>query len=270
MLSGRVTLQNSSTEIQTLINLGLNNLQAKVYLCLAKSGTSSVAAIAKQSKTSTSETQNVMINLFELGIVQKVSEKPQLYKAASADQTLKFLMQRKTKQSNELKFDTGSLVSNLIIRRDQFKEQNRLVSISQKEVFLNRGMEAIHQVEVSIDFILTWDMFLECAQHVNQKTNKPNIMCRFIVEQPSNIGDLEILKKFNRWVGNIRFMQASPKALLGIYDKKDLMIIDGPDSDMNSSSSMWTSTKSIVTLSQSYFENLWLKSSKEPIQKNPV
>ncbi len=257
-------MQNPHTEIQTLIDLGLNSLQAKVYLRLAKSGPSNVAAIAKQSKTSTSETQNVLINLSELGIVQKVSRKPHLFKAVSADQTLKSLIQRKTQQSNEQKFDTCSLVSNLIIRLDQFKEQNRLVSISQKEVFLNRGMEAIHQAEVSIDFILTWDLFLECAQ-VNQET-KPNIMCRFIVEQPSNFGDIEILKKFNRSTGNIRFMQASPKALLGIYDKKDLMIIDAPDSDMNSSSSMWTSTKSIVTLSQSYFENLWLKSSKEPIQ----
>ena len=54
--------------VQTLVNLGLTVLQAKVYLSLAKSGVSTGRATAKAAKVASQDVYRVLIELQEKGI----------------------------------------------------------------------------------------------------------------------------------------------------------------------------------------------------------
>jgi sugar-specific transcriptional regulator TrmB len=258
-------LEYQASEVQTLVDLGLNNNQAITYLSLAKFGPSSIEEIAKQSKMSFSATNITLNNLHKLGIVEKISKKPLLFKALSADKTLKFLMQRKTLSTNKTGNGSEVLLSNLV--SGPTNQETCLDLIPKRDALLNRAIQAVYQAEESIDFVLSWDLFAESIYSVNPEIIKPNVTIRFIVEQPANLNDLAILKKLKKPI-NIRFIQTSPKALLGIYDKKDGIIIDDPVSDVNDTSAMCTNNQNVIVLAQTYFETLWHKSTDKPLQQN--
>lgn len=148
------------SEVQTLINLGLTSIQARIYLSLARYGPSSVTVIARQSKVNRPDVYRTMIKLYDLGLVEKIVETPVLFKAVSANQTLKFLLQRRTEQYDKLRVDTESLIYNL--RSDEKNarvEDSRFVLIPQKNAVVKRVMQAINEAQERMDFVVSWKRF---------------------------------------------------------------------------------------------------------------
>lgn len=77
--------------------------------------------------------------------------------------------------------------------------------------------------------------------------------------------DLDLVKKVRQKSSCIiRFIPNHPKAVLGIYDKKEIIVIEDPKSNLNDSPALWTNNQSMVIMAQTYFDNLWRKASENP------
>ena len=75
------TLEPLKEDHQTLIDLGLTLLQAKVYLALVQSGTLKVGTIAQVSKVARPDVYRTLQKLQDLGLIEKIITKPILFRA---------------------------------------------------------------------------------------------------------------------------------------------------------------------------------------------
>ena len=89
--------------VQTLVNLELTVLQAKVYLALVKLGTSTGRTTAKAAKVASQDVYRVLTELQEKGLVEKIIAKPNKYRPIPLKDGLSMLLQRRNKQTAELK-----------------------------------------------------------------------------------------------------------------------------------------------------------------------
>lgn len=254
------------SEVQTLVNLGLTSIQARIYLTLARFGPSSVAAIAKQSKVNRPDVYRTVVKLYDLGLVEKIVKAPVLFKAISADQTLKFLLQRKTEQYAKLKVDTESLMCNLKEEKKQKIADSKFVLIPQNNAIVKKVIQSINQAQFSMDFIISWKRF-------SARTNgaypilplNSKVQCRCIIEQPTKQKDIEMIRNMKPKSCKFKFIPNTPSAVLGIYDKKEIMIVEDPNSNLKDSPALWTNNENMVVIAQNYFDHLWLKATDEPL-----
>jgi sugar-specific transcriptional regulator TrmB len=256
-------LEFQTSEVQTLINLGLTGTQAKIYLSLAMFGPSSIAATAKKSKLTKLDTFRTLVKLEKEGLVEKIVKSPTqtLFKAISADRTLKTLRNKK----NQPKSTFESVILNL---KGKQQKLNSFEVIHQKEAITQRINLAVNQAEKSIDLIASWNAFSEAYQVIPEK-NVPNVSRRYIIEQPPKNKPFNLIREYNNDICALRYIQTSPKSELVIFDKKEVIIIDFKGSDVDNSQALWTNNKSMMLMAQNFFDNLWQEATQKPVLKKP-
>jgi len=117
-----------------------------------------------------------------------------------------------------------------------------------------------------MDYIVSWKRFSSDARSIYREiADRGSVQWRCILEQPPKQKDLELLRELNSSCCMFRFISNHPSAVLGIYDEKEIIVIEDPHSNLNDSAALWTNNESIVTIAQNYFEILWLKATDEPV-----
>ena len=257
-------MMETQSEVQTLVNLGLTSIQARIYLSLAQFGPSSVAAIAKQSKVNRPDVYRTVVKLYDLGLAEKIVKAPVLFKAVSADQTLKFLLHRKTEQYAKLNVDKESLIYNLKEEKKQKITDSKFVLIPENDAVVKRVIQAVKQAQFCTDFIVSWKRFSACTYGTySEISNNENVQCRCIIEQPPKQKDIELIRNIKPKSCRFKFIPNTPSAVLGIYDKKEIMIVEDPNSNLSDSPALWTNNESMVIIAQNYFDHLWLNATDE-------
>lgn len=87
--------------LSELINMGLSEKEARVYLASLESGPSSVAQIAKEAEVNRATTYVILESLSQLGLVGKFDEDKKTYYAASSPETLESLFEVQKKEIDE-------------------------------------------------------------------------------------------------------------------------------------------------------------------------
>ena len=87
--------------LSDLINLGLSEKEAKVYLASLELGSSSVAQIAKESKVNRATTYVILEALAKMGLVGKIEEDKKTFYAASHPESLERIFEIQLKDINE-------------------------------------------------------------------------------------------------------------------------------------------------------------------------
>jgi len=248
-------LKFESAEVQTLMNLGLNNSQAKIYFTLAQFGPSNVTEIAKQVQCDPPDTYCTLVKLCQLGIVERIVRNQTKFKAASADQTLKFLLKRKTCSTPKKPF-----LPNL---NSGDEKGSGFVLIPHKDQIIKHAVNAVNNAKVSLDFVISWNFFSEFVYAAFPEKINPTVPKRCVIEQPAKIRGLNITKKLKNDSFQFRFIQSKPKAMLAIFDNKDLIMIeDLVDGD---APGLFTSNQNMLIMAKNYFDNLWRESTIKPV-----
>jgi sugar-specific transcriptional regulator TrmB len=271
-------LESEPSEIQTLTDLGLTIVQARVYLALARFGVSKIAALSKASDVARPDVYRTLNKLYEVGLVEKLVKNPVQFKALTLEEGIKVLLSKKQAEYERLKNETDDLL-NSFKRRNMLTDTdaaNQFVLIPQKEAVINRIRQAIDNSKYSVSVVISWkrfvhgvgDVFLESAK----KASKRKINYRFIVEKPPSD---EVVESGNK-LWNIypsfqaRFLNHTPKTVFGLYDDKELFIIIDPKMDLSGSPALWTNNSSLIGLVQDYFEMLWQTTAEMPLNKNKL
>lgn len=265
-------MEPEPSEIQTLIDLGLTLVQARVYLALARLSTSKISVLSKASDVARPDVYRTLNKLYELGLVEKIVKNPVQFKALTIEEGIKVLLAKKQEEYERLKSETDELLNSFKRKSllNDIDAANQFVLIPQKEAVINRIRQAIDNSKYSVSVVISWkrfvhgvgDVFLESAQ----KASKRKINYRFIVEKaPSE----DVVESGNR-LWNIypsfqaRFLTHTPKTVFGLYDDKELFIIVNPAMDISGSPALWTNNSSLISLVQDYFEMLWQTASEIP------
>jgi sugar-specific transcriptional regulator TrmB len=254
------SLALQASELQTLMNLGLDGTQAKTYFKLARFGPSSVAEIAKELRTSHSDAYCIILQLQELGLVEK-TQKSQItkFKTVSADQTLKFLMQLKSRPQQETAaqslFDGGVKNCGVIL-------------VPYKAQIVKNIVNAIINAKESIDLVFSWDFFSDFVYDVFPEKINSAVTKRCVIEQPRRSKSLDLINKIKDFY-TLRYIQTRPKALFAIVDKKEAVVIEDPI-DLRDCPALWITNQNMLTMVKTYFDNLWRQSTLAPVLKRPV
>lgn len=258
---------NVQEEVQTLIDLGLTSLQARIYLALCQTETSKAATISKVTKVARSDVYRTMYKLYELGLVEKEITNPVTFRATSIETGIAFLLERKTKRNDELKSKTATLLLRLnkkTIHNDSFQEESKFVLIPSSEVLIKRLTEAIDNTQISIDVATSFKRFNHTCYRLAEPLEKAwsrGVKGRAVIEDTEPF--LEDLKAY--WKApsaEIRYVPTHPKTVMTMYDKKEVFIYVKPRADLKESPALWTNNINLLSMAEDCFEILWKTAKK--------
>jgi sugar-specific transcriptional regulator TrmB len=269
-------LDPEPTEVQTLTDLGLTLVQARVYLALAKYGASKIALLAKASDVARPDVYRTLNKLYEVGLVEKLVEAPIQFKALPIEEGIKFLLLKKQAQYEKLKNETDALLNSFKKRnmQNQAETTNQFVLVPQKEAIVNRIRQAIDNSHYSVCVVISWKRFVHGIGNVflesAQKASERKINYRFIVEKaPSKEVNEAGTKLWNIYPSfQARFISNMPETVFGLYDERELFVIVEPKKDISASPALWTNNPSLIGLAKDYFNMLWKTATKNPNDKN--
>ncbi len=252
-------------EIQTLIDLGLTAIQAKVYLALAKFGASKIAVLSKLSGVARPDVYRTLTRLYDLGLVLKLVEAPVQFKALPIDEGVKVLLKKKQSEYEKIKHETDLLLGSF--KKNQSNgfpaDSSQFILVPQKEAVINRLRQAINSAQSSVDVVISWKRFMHGIGNIfaedAKDASKRKVNYRFIVEQAPSEKISKTGKQFwkNYPSYQVRFILQHPDTVFGIYDHKELFVIVDPQSDIPGSPALWTNNQSLLSVLQGYFDMLW-------------
>jgi sugar-specific transcriptional regulator TrmB len=264
-------LEPQFSEQEVLVDLGLTQKQARVYLALAKFGPLRIMEISRISKIVRPDVYPSLEKLQRLGVVEKLIKTPPEYRAIPMNQALSSLLEAKTNQYERVRVATehlrGAVKTEKPDALDEL-ESNQFVLIPEGKVVVDRIRNAIEKAQKNIDLILSWkrasrglaDLFADSLKMAWAN----NVRFRLIAERPPKSQQAEELVQSFREkpMSQMRFIPYHPETVLGIYDKKHVFIIIISQSDLQSSPALWSNNDALISLAANYFELLWLSASE--------
>ena len=255
-------------DVQCLHKLGLTNLQAKVYLTLLKTDTSTVKGIATESKIARQEIYRVISEIEELGIIEKILTLPTKYKAIPLCDTISFLIKRRNKKTQDIE-----KISKRVLRKHKndkpkiFRQEDFFILIPKKERFVNRLKKLITQSKKSVKVITAKNRLINSRDSLKTtiiQAGNRGVNLQLITEK-----DLEEKVLQGYWPdykNKVRYVLKTPPVVMAIIDNKEVLLITSASSAFANSSALWSNNYSQVTLAINYFEIMWLSAIDYPLK----
>ena len=257
----RLMLSNSDQNVKTLIDLGLTGAQAKTYLALLWTGSTSIREIANASSVARPDTYRAILDLQDVGIVEKIVSIPTKLRALPINEAIEILISRKTKENANLNTRANRLVESLKEKTMDAHplKDDKLVMISKEaiEFELNKLLENAQEsisVMVSRKRLSHWVMenYASIKKALNRK-----IIFRVITEEfpDQNVPrEVEALKKLHF---EVRYSVGPIIAWFRIYDHKEVVFSTAANSKEPMNYSIRSNNKTLVELAQEYFDTAW-------------
>jgi sugar-specific transcriptional regulator TrmB len=149
-------LASQDEAIQTLVKLRLTVLQAKVYIALAKLGTSTGRTTAKVAQVASQDVYRVLDDLQEKGLVEKIIAKPTMYKATPIKEGLSILLQNKKEEFIETEKQVKTMSNNFYENKNQniLQENVQFIITSELTLLFKMHEKSADMTKNSIDTII--------------------------------------------------------------------------------------------------------------------
>ncbi len=253
------------TYVQTLTGLGLTSCQSRVYLELARLGSSSAKAISAAAQVTRQDVYRIMPALQEMGLVETVIDSPTLFNAIPIEEGVSILMKRRKKENDELRVKTRHLLANFSRAKEKkyLPQEHAFVLIPPKETDVRRRKRSLSRAQETFDAISSKKRFSQAVFHMFETLSAAadrGVRIRLITERPEEGGlpkELEHLAKNARV--EVRFLEYPPKAVVNIVDGQEASILTLGSAGWAQSSSLWTNNPSFVAVVQDHFDSTWSK-----------
>ncbi len=269
-------MEFASSEVQTLVDLGLTVSQARVYLALIRAGPSKISAISEISKVARPDIYRTLAKLHDLGLVEQIIKTPLHFEATPLEKSLVSLLDIKTSELRKLRSQTKQLLHALEVKgKPKFlhSEDNQFVLIPPRKAIIARIRASIEGAQRTIDHVISWRRFsfglTSAFTESVKRALARDVKFRFIMEAPPNRNISENVLKFWRVRPSfqIRFISNRPKTILSIIDAKQLFIIVDPTANLPDSPALWSNNQSLLSIAQEYFNHLWNATPENPNYK---
>jgi sugar-specific transcriptional regulator TrmB len=271
--------RSQDEDTQTFTTLGLTKVQARIYTVLSKLGQAPIKTIAQIAQLDRSEVYRGISNLQELGLIEKVISNPNIFKSIPKHDGLVMLLERKTKEYNEIKTKTTESIRKSQENKDAKTLQEREYQFSilpQGETVQRTLLKATEKAQKSWDFIMRWEGFSERAlsdvgsEHLKKVLEKGvkirGIVSRGIVSKPKNQGKVSRIIAILKNIGSfsVRYIFAPPPAIFSIIDEREIFVNSVPTLRPEEKPSLWSNNPSFAAIVQDYFELQWRNAKRAP------
>jgi sugar-specific transcriptional regulator TrmB len=258
-----MTILVENEPIKTLMFLGLNFSQAKVYLSLVQKGTSTAKQISKFSGVNRQEIYRIMPKLQKLGLAEKVLALPTRWKTIPIEDGLSILLELKKKELSELQKKATKIINfqNENNEKTELEEEQQFGIISPKEVVRRWIPRRLEDTQVSNDVITelkTFNKIMYFNGDCFRKVLNRGVKLRFIIYKSENEKlvpkiDLKLNDMSNM---KIKYLRGNPPSILVIQDNKTA-ILNTVSNSPNPSPSFVTSNPVLLGIFRNYFETSW-------------
>jgi sugar-specific transcriptional regulator TrmB len=249
--------------VEALINLGLSEREAKVYLTLFSSGPSSIKVISKNSGVARQDIYRVIDSLYKKGMVAQIISSPTAFLATPLQKSLEILFQKKTDAINKTLSSRDELLKSLGGTQPQRKfEEPQFVLVSGKGQILFNKKKVHERVIHEICFAGPWEAFMTYFVFVTEnleKTKINDVTIRIIIDKPD---DSHVQSRINCFLKKyehveVKFAEKAPH-VISIHDGKICSFtIYSNKFDVNDINILRSTNPSFIDLIQTYFDNLW-------------
>jgi sugar-specific transcriptional regulator TrmB len=263
----------SSDEEDSLKLLGLNGLQAKVYLALLELGTADAKTVARKTGVARQHVYPVLEELYNRSIVKKTVAKPTKYEAISLESGLLFLWEKQKKFLEELYSQKQNALRRLLKENQQFKKkistlendaQFKLLA-NTKEATFSHVMELMEDCTASYDVLTvlgtSWSKYgMELVCESMKKATERGVHVRFLFEKQERTLPKVIKDLLSNPNIRIKFLKSRPVAPLTITDRNEVCIWTTTHMDsieVNVGHYLWSNKPRFVGAIHEYFDLLW-------------
>jgi sugar-specific transcriptional regulator TrmB len=278
----KATLDDKNVE--TLTQLGLTSLQAKVYLTLAGLGSSPIQKISIASQIDRAHVYQVINKLFKIGLVKKTLGKPNLFNSIPLREGLNILLERKTAEWSEVRKKTKKIIGRSNENNSKVfscEEKLQVTLIPGKETDNREFARVLTSTQISCDgvFMREEDYCLAFLGSIVSMKHKPihtsllkrGVNLRFVVCRSDNENlprkktaeRIKSLNKIGKGSISIRFTSLRSPVMFGVIDGKELYTHLGSANDWKEKPSLYSNNPSLVALAQGFFEYMWQSSQEE-------
>lgn len=275
-------MESIDENVETLINMGLTQTQARIYISNFQTGPATVKQIGIVAEIAREDVYRVLPSLITMGLTKKHLTSPTMYESVEPKHAIDILL--KTKQDDYIK---AKQKSQGFLKRLGKQSKSRFLN-DEKTVWVYRNkkspvdpkaVESVKYAQKSIDFTTTYTLFThsmnnqflkdwitELYRAVNRgiiirmalnmpKTGKPVNKISFLVSQSNGLVRHENFK--------IKYLEAAPECIVLIVDDKKCLIETSPEDNEEVSPFLWTSNPVLVKLASTYFRETWNVSSEK-------
>lgn len=256
--------------VQTLVDLGLTVLQAKVYIALAKSGTATGRTTAKTAKVAPQDVYRVLSELQEKNLVEKVISKPNKYIPIQIEEGLEILLQRRKKQTTEIENNMSELIKNFpdINDCEIDNEKCQLILVPQNEISDKKLRNVFETADTCVDLTSEFKFSMDEAGRsldVILKGFKRSIKFRELIDvAPGRCQEsraFSILKKNPAY--QTRFFCSTFPVRMAIKDRQEVLISLNNAKSYLDTPCLWSSNPCLVQVIQQWYDTIWEKGITE-------
>ncbi len=259
--------------IETLHDLGLSIVQAKVYLTLLKSETMTIKNLANSSHVARTDLYRVIHELEKKGLVEKIIGNPTQFRPVSLTETLPALLERKNIECHDLQTRASTMLKTYkkinIKNKPALEESNFTWSPKNRELFHRHVKEMLASTHKSIDIAITSKRFHFIAPIFGEDIKRAverGVKFRILREYTENENPMP--KALETLQGHLlfetRYIQKEVPTPIWLADNSRLFVVTSAISSPSSLvSTLWTDNTQIVAVFQNFFEILWSTAEKQ-------
>lgn len=260
-------------EVPTMVRLGLTPCQARIYLTLARSGTSNAKTISKKSNVARPDVYRIMATLEKLGLIEKIISLPCKFKAISLEDAFAILMERKTKETSELQTIMKEMLKKFKRTSAGYNNTKTALEENESQFILmteqageQMRLESLKTLERSSNLLTTWKSFLRFILSSHGQTfctSLPrSVEFRTIIGTPIGRKNqkllLDTIKQLKKYpLFKIRQLPSTPMVIMMANDQKTAWIFCGTQVGRKEGNDLYTNNPYLLSILHDYFENLW-------------
>ena len=267
-------------QIQTLMDLGLSLLQAKIYLALSSFENAPIKTISTTSNIAKQDVYRIMPKLQKMGLVEKILAAPIRYQAVPLKTGIDLLFQYRTREFAKLQNKTAQVLNTLQesdvavnVSEDEPKvEEEQLLITSEITLLLKKLEKENRAAQQSIDTAGPWKdikpNLYNYLQWEFRKIMKKGVKIRLLTEEHEKDKTMDrTIKTLKRNpLFRIRYIHPPITLRTAIYDKKHVNMYLGASME-DSVPSLWSNNPRLVKIMGDYFEEFWNNAREDEAER---
>ncbi len=266
--------------ITKLSSFGFTVNQAKVYLCIAQAGKTSVGRIAKNTSLHRQDIYKLIPKLERMGLITKTIDKPFMIEAIPVERALQGYIEIERKKAEE---KVGQLENNLkdlvsaIQTQPQTKEEARFTLLTTDEAIKNKGKSIFEKDRKEFLLVATMEQisypslrfFHEFLQIIADNNAKIKLL---LVSKDKETEIQEALKKVAPDKGEfaVKCVDKSSCRNYQIIDSNEVWIGTQQKTQTGYPSILWTNDQNIVEAYKEIFKKAWNNPKAKTFYDNPA
>lgn len=249
----------------TFKELGLGIVHTRIYIVLARTGTSTARAAAKNAKVAPQDVYRLLNELADLGLVEIVIDKPTRYRALPISEGLNLLLKRRKDNIASIEKTVTQLLEitePLSASSDQ--KTGEFVLIPEKEPIDKMVSKIFSTATKSVDMMNNYqEVLISHEKHFEVKCKALNngvvireIVCSQKASLPKN------LTVFRKKQPNLlmKKVETPAPAILMIKDGSELFFATSTKPETLSQPFLWSNNTVLLGVFRQWFDNLWASS----------